>query len=59
MDGDLVPLQAFSTCTLQTNAWLMVDDAHGIGVLGANGQGSLQVSGFKSDSSTRFDGDIG
>ncbi|MEE9412588.1 MAG: 8-amino-7-oxononanoate synthase [Methylococcales bacterium] len=46
MDGDLAPLQTLATCAHDTNAWLMVDDAHGIGVLGANGQGSLQVAGL-------------
>ncbi len=46
MDGDVAPLQTLSTCAQQTNAWLMVDDAHGIGVLGAKGQGSLQVAGL-------------
>jgi 8-amino-7-oxononanoate synthase len=46
MDGDLAPLQVLSTCAQQANAWLMVDDAHGIGVLGAAGQGSLQFAGL-------------
>jgi 8-amino-7-oxononanoate synthase len=46
MDGDLAPLNALSTCAQQSNAWLMVDDAHGIGVLGAKGQGSLHVAGL-------------
>ncbi len=46
MDGDLALLPALSTCAQQSDAWLMVDDAHGIGVLGAKGQGSIQVAGL-------------
>jgi 8-amino-7-oxononanoate synthase len=46
MDGDLAPLNALSTCAQQTNGWLMVDDAHGLGVLGPKGQGSLHVAGL-------------
>jgi len=46
MDGDLAPLQVLSTCAVKANAWLMVDDAHGIGVLGTTGQGSLQIAGL-------------
>lgn len=42
MDGDLAPLQSLSATAQQNEAWLMVDDAHGIGVMGAQGQGSLQ-----------------
>ena len=40
MDGDLAPLADLaSTCT-QHDAWLMLDDAHGLGVLGPNGGGA-------------------
>ncbi|WP_152431669.1 8-amino-7-oxononanoate synthase [Vibrio aquimaris] len=39
MDGDLAPLSDIYTIT-QVNSWLMVDDAHGIGVLGDEGRGS-------------------
>ncbi|MCE7950187.1 MAG: 8-amino-7-oxononanoate synthase [Xanthomonadales bacterium PRO7] len=41
MDGDLAPLVDLSTLCKTHNATLMVDDAHGIGVLGADGAGSL------------------
>ena len=39
MDGDLAPLSKLSTLANEHDAWLMSDDAHGIGVVGA-GRGS-------------------
>jgi 8-amino-7-oxononanoate synthase len=39
MDGDLAPLPALSTLATNHDAWLMSDDAHGIGVVG-QGRGS-------------------
>lgn len=39
MDGDLAPLPALTDVCREEGAWLMVDDAHGFGVLGANGGG--------------------
>ncbi|MEE9346262.1 MAG: 8-amino-7-oxononanoate synthase [Methylococcales bacterium] len=59
MDGDLAPLQALSTCAQQTNGWLMVDDAHGIGVLGVKGQGSLQVAGLNQSQAPVLMGTLG
>ena len=41
MDGDFAPLPALSIAAKDHNAWLMVDDAHGLGVLGAQGGGLL------------------
>ena len=41
MDGDIAPLKRLSKVAQQNHAWLMVDDAHGMGVLGNNGAGSL------------------
>ncbi len=41
MDGDLAPLPALAKAARSRGAWLMVDDAHGLGVLGAEGAGSL------------------
>lgn len=46
MDGDLAPLAAIQAA-LSTNAWLAVDDAHGIGVLGEQGAGSCQLAGIR------------
>ncbi|PQJ84354.1 8-amino-7-oxononanoate synthase [Aliivibrio sifiae] len=39
MDGDLSPLAEIAKITSANNTWLMVDDAHGCGVLGSNGRG--------------------
>lgn len=39
MDGDLSPLSDIATVVKDNGAWLMVDDAHGCGVLGSNGRG--------------------
>ncbi len=42
MDGDIAPLQQIATVATQHAATLMVDDAHGIGVIGKNGRGSVE-----------------
>ena len=41
MDGDLAPLPLLLALAEQYDAWLVIDDAHGFGVLGAHGKGSL------------------
>lgn len=46
MDGDIAPLPELATACHKHNAWLMVDDAHGLGVLGSSGAGSLQHFGM-------------
>ena len=43
MDGDLADLPALSTLCEAYEGSLMVDDAHGFGVLGERGQGSLEL----------------
>jgi 8-amino-7-oxononanoate synthase len=43
MDGDLAPLPRLAALARQHNAWLMVDDAHGLGVLGSGGRGTLDA----------------
>ena len=41
MDGDLAPLPALLELAERFDAWLVIDDAHGFGVLGEHGRGSL------------------
>lgn len=41
MDGDLAPLPALFALAERHDAWLVIDDAHGFGVLGPHGRGSL------------------
>jgi 8-amino-7-oxononanoate synthase len=45
MDGDIAPLTALATLASARAAWLIVDDAHGLGVVGASGRGSLEACG--------------
>lgn len=40
MDGDQAPLGDIAAATRRAGGWLLVDDAHGIGVLGEEGRGS-------------------
>ena len=42
MDGDIANIPALANSCKQHDAWLMVDDAHGFGVLGEHGKGSLE-----------------
>ena len=42
MDGDLAPLPELARLARESSAWLVVDDAHGLGVLGATGGGSCE-----------------
>ena len=41
MDGDTAPLADLQAVAQQHHAWMLVDDAHGIGVMGENGRGSV------------------
>ncbi|HEK0905849.1 TPA: 8-amino-7-oxononanoate synthase [Pseudomonas putida] len=49
MDGDLADLPALATVARPHGAWLMVDDAHGFGTLGANGGGIVEHFGLGID----------
>lgn len=42
MDGDIAPLPALLALCEKHGAWLVVDDAHGFGVLGQHGRGVLE-----------------
>ncbi|MCE4557306.1 8-amino-7-oxononanoate synthase [Roseateles cellulosilyticus] len=49
MDGDLAPLPGLLALAEEFDAWLVVDDAHGFGVLGATGRGALEHFGLRSE----------
>ncbi len=49
MDGDLAPLPQLAALAREFDAWLMVDDAHGLSVLGETGGGSCQHFGLGAD----------
>jgi 8-amino-7-oxononanoate synthase len=49
MDGDLADLPALLVLAERFDAWLIVDDAHGFGVLGAQGRGSLAHFNLRSE----------
>ena len=46
MDGDIAPVGRLALLAKKRNAWLLVDDAHGLGVLGARGGGVLELEGL-------------
>lgn len=46
MDGDVAPVNALATACARHEAWLAVDDAHGLGVSGATGRGTLEAAGL-------------
>ena len=48
MDGDVAPLPQLLALCERYDAWLLVDDAHGFGVLGEHGRGSLAHFGMDS-----------
>ncbi|CAD6876480.1 8-amino-7-oxononanoate synthase [Methylomonas fluvii] len=49
MDGDLPPLPAMVKLAEQHHAGLLIDDAHGFGVLGKNGGGVVEHFGLSQD----------
>jgi 8-amino-7-oxononanoate synthase len=48
MDGDIAPLPELLALCERYDAWLLVDDAHGFGVLGNQGRGTLAHFGLDS-----------
>ena len=49
MDGDVAPLPEILALCEAHDAWLVVDDAHGIGVLGRDGRGTPDHFGLRSE----------
>jgi 8-amino-7-oxononanoate synthase len=48
MDGDIAPIPEYLALCEKYDAYLYIDDAHGFGVLGAHGEGSLAHFNIKS-----------
>jgi 8-amino-7-oxononanoate synthase len=59
MDGDLAPLAKIAGVAQRHDAWLMVDDAHGFGVLGAHGGGCCEYFGLDADAVPILVGTLG
>jgi 8-amino-7-oxononanoate synthase len=48
MDGDVASVPQLVDLCERHDAWLVLDDAHGIGVMGATGRGTLEHFGVRS-----------
>jgi 8-amino-7-oxononanoate synthase len=59
MDGDLAPLPLLLELADRYDAWLVIDDAHGFGVLGAHGRGSLSHFNLPADPRILLMGTLG
>jgi 8-amino-7-oxononanoate synthase len=49
MDGDIAPLPELARAARDNDAWLIVDDAHGLGVIGPTGRGVCEHFGLSAD----------
>ncbi len=59
MDGDVAPLAELHDAARANGAWLVVDDAHGLGVLGDRGRGSLEAAGLEPAAAPVLVGTLG
>jgi 8-amino-7-oxononanoate synthase len=59
MDGDVGPLDSLARSGRAHDAWLVVDDAHGLGVLGASGRGAVEYFGLDAEAVPVLVGTLG
>jgi 8-amino-7-oxononanoate synthase len=59
MDGDIAPLSQLAQLATQHQALFLVDDAHGLGVVGARGRGSLELAGLSAQQVPLLVGTLG
>lgn len=59
MDGDLAPLDALYELAERYDTWLVIDDAHGFGVLGRHGMGSAEYLGLPPSPRVVYMGTLG
>jgi 8-amino-7-oxononanoate synthase len=59
MDGDTAPLHALAQAAQRARAWLLVDDAHGLGATGATGRGTLEIQGLDAQAVPLLVGTLG
>jgi 8-amino-7-oxononanoate synthase len=59
MDGDIAPLVPLAELARKAKAWFVVDDAHGFGVLGPEGRGSVAAAGLDADAVPLLMGTLG
>lgn len=49
MDGDVAPVEAIAQRALAHKSWFMLDDAHGMGVLGQSGFGTIEAHSLSQE----------
>lgn len=59
MDGDVAPLPGLAALCAAKGLWLLVDDAHGLGVLGPDGRGSVAAAGLDAQQVPLLMGTLG
>ena len=59
MEGDLAPVDELACLARRLGCWLMIDDAHGVGVLGARGAGLLEQQGIRQAEAPILVGTLG